>query len=101
MYIVVSSIKRNIGFYGIEITDLLIGFPIIITCVLLFSLSKYQFLAIVFLLVGLFMLLPIKVSKKNRMYKIIGLLINYMMRKKVFIYSKILNTNSKVINSES
>ena len=99
MYIVVNSIKRNIGFNGIEFKDILIGFPIILVCLTLFSLNKHQLFALVLLMIGLFMLLPISVSKKNRMYKIIGLLISYVFRKKVFLYTKNTFMKGKVINS--
>ena len=34
------------------------------------------------------MLLPINVSKKNRMYKVLGLMMNYCFRMKQYTYSK-------------
>ncbi len=88
MYITVKTIKRDLGFKGIEIADGLIGFPILTIFTLMFSLSPYKMFAIVFLMVGIFMLLPINVSKKNRMYKVLGLMMNYCFRMKQYTYSK-------------
>ena len=39
-------------------------------------------------MIGIFSLLPIKVSKKNRMYKVIILIINYLIRNKIFVYKE-------------
>jgi len=88
MYIVVNSLKRNLGFKGIEINDLLIGVPIIFTFLFLFVFSPYKIESIIFLMVGIFMLLPIRLSKKNRMYKVIILLITFLFRNKTYIYTK-------------
>ena len=87
MYITVKSIKRDLGFKGIEISDVLIGFPIIAICVLMFSLTKFKMLSIVLLMIGIFLLLPITVSKKNRMYKVLFLIGSYCIREKCFVYS--------------
>ena len=89
MYITVKSIKRDLGFKGIEIPDILIGFPIITIFILLFSLTPYKIPAIIILMVGIFILLPVNVSKKNRMYKIIILIFSYCYRRKIYIYSKL------------
>ena len=37
-------------------------------------------------MIGIFCLLPISVSKKNRMYKVLGLIFSYIKRDKIFIY---------------
>ena len=37
-------------------------------------------------MIGIFCLLPINVSKKNRMYKVIGLMFKYLFKDKTFIY---------------
>lgn len=88
MYIVVDTLKRNLGFKGIEVNDVLIGFPIIFTFIVLFAFTNFKIFALVFLLIGIFMLLPIRVSKKNRMYKVILLIVSYLIKDKVFIYTK-------------
>lgn len=88
MYIVVDSLKRNFGFKGIELNDILIGFPIIFIFITLFAFTRFKIFALVFLLIGIFMLLPIRVSKKNRIYKVIYLIIHYLVNDKVFIYRK-------------
>lgn len=87
MYITVKTIKRDLGFKGIEISDVIIGFPIIAICILMFSFSSLKIPSIIFLMIGVFMLLPISVSKKNRMYKVIFLMINYCIREKEYIFT--------------
>lgn len=98
MYIVVNSLKRNLGFKGIEVNDLLIGIPIIFICIVLFIFSTFKIGALVLFMIGIFMLLPISVSKKNRMYKVIALIFKYLFRKKTYIYSKEDLQKGKVIN---
>ena len=39
-------------------------------------------------MIGIFCLLPINVSKKNRMYKVIGLIFKFLFRNKKFIYQE-------------
>lgn len=98
MYIVVNSLKRNLGFKGIEINDLLIGVPIIFICIVLFIFTTFKICALVLFMIGIFMLLPISVSKKNRMYKVIALMFKYLFRKKTYIYSKEDLQKGKVIS---
>lgn len=98
MYIVVNSLKRNLGFKGIEINDLLIGVPIIFICIILFIFTTFKIGALVLFMIGIFMLLPISVSKKNRMYKVIALMFKYLFRKKTYIYSKEDLQKGKVIS---
>ena len=88
MYIVVDSLKRNLGFKGIEVNDVIIGFPIIFIFIILFAFTSFKIFALVFLLIGIFMLLPIRVSKKNRMYKVLFMIFSYIVKDKIFIYSK-------------
>lgn len=88
MYITVKSIKRNLGFKGIEISDIVIALPMIITFIVLFCFTPLKIPAIVGLMIGIFCLLPINVSKKNRMYKVIGLMFKFLIREKVYIYQK-------------
>lgn len=85
MYITVKSIKRNFGFKGIEFSDLIIGIPILIISIILFIFTPLKMFAIVFAMVGFFCLLPINVSKKNRMYKALIMVFKYMFRKKHFV----------------
>lgn len=88
MYITVKSIKRNLGFKGIEISDVVIALPVIISFIVLFCFTPLKIPALVFLMIGVFCLLPINVSKKNRMYKVIGLIFRYIMRIKTFVYQE-------------
>ncbi len=86
MYITVKSIKRTIGFNGIELTDLLIGIPISLFLLFLFSFSNLRFFAVILFVICVFMLLPINLSKKNRMYKVIFLALNYLKKGKDYIF---------------
>ena len=88
MYITVKSIKRNLGFKGIEISDIIIALPMIILFIVLFCFTPLKIPAIVGLMIGVFCLLPINVSKKNRMYKVIGLIFKFLIREKIFVYQK-------------
>lgn len=88
MYITLKSIKRNLGFKGLEVLDIIISLPMIILFIFFFCFTSLKIPAIVGLMIGIFCLLPINVSKKNRMYKVIGLIINYLIREKIFIYKK-------------
>lgn len=89
MYITLKSIKRNFGFKGIEIADLIIAFPIIVLFIILFCFTSLQIPSLIFLLVSIFCLLPVNVSKKNRMYKVLGLMFQFISRQKIFIYQNI------------
>lgn len=86
MYITLKNIKRNWGFKGIEVTDILIALPIITLFIILFCFTKFKMLSIVELMIGIFCLLPINVSKKNRMYKVIGLIFHFLIKDKTFVY---------------
>jgi len=88
MYITLKSIKRNLGFKGIEISDIIIALPMIILFIILFCFTPLKILSIIGLMIGIFCLLPINVSKKNRMYKVIGLIFKFLFREKIFVYQK-------------
>ena len=88
MYITVKSIKRNLGFKGIEISDVVIGLPLILGFIILFCFTPFKIPSIVFLMIGIFCLLPINVSKKNRIYKVLILISKYITRNKTFIYQR-------------
>lgn len=88
MYITLKSIKRNLGFKGIEISDIVIALPIIFTFVILFCFTFLKIPALIFLMIGIFCLLPINISKKNRMYKVLILIIKYITRNRIFIYRR-------------
>lgn len=88
MYITLKSIKRNLGFKGIEISDIAIAIPIIVLFLILFLFTSLKLLAVVLLMIGIFILLPINVSNKNRMYKVILLLIEFLKKEKTFVYQK-------------
>jgi hypothetical protein len=85
MYITISSIKKSLGKY-IEMNDLYIGLPILFLFLTLFSFDSTRTLALIILTVGIFLMIPVTVSKKNRMYKIVILLFRYMFGIKELLY---------------
>jgi hypothetical protein len=87
MYITIKSLKKSLGKY-IEMNDLYIGMPIFILFLLLFSFDKTRMLALIFLTIGIFMMIPISVSKKNRMYKISILLFKYLFGIREYVFMK-------------
>ena len=87
MYIVIPSIKKTLGKY-IEMTDLYIGLPMLMIFLILFAFTNFKLQALVFLSVCAFLLIPINLSKKNRMYKVVILLFKYVFKCKEYIYLK-------------
>ena len=85
MYITIKSIKKTLGKY-IEMTDLYLGLPMLIIFLILFAFANFKILALVFISICLFLLIPISLSKKNRMYKIIILLIEYILKNKNYCF---------------
>lgn len=87
LYITIRSVKKTLGKY-IEMQDLYVGLPILFIFLILFSFTKFKIFALVFFTIGAFLMIPISVSKKNRMYKIFGMLFMYLLRVKEFTYEK-------------
>lgn len=87
MYITIRSIKKTLGKY-IEMTDLYIGLPMLMIFLILFAFTNFKLQALVFLSVCAFLLIPINLSKKNRMYKVVILLFKYVFKCKEYIYLK-------------
>lgn len=87
MYITIKNINKTLGKY-IELNDLYIGLPILFIFLILFSLTPFKLFSIVFLTIGLFLMIPISLSKKNRMYKILFLFFKYIFTEKEYIYEK-------------
>lgn len=87
MYIVIPSLKKTLGKF-IELEDLFVGLPILFIFLILFSFTSFKAFSIGFLTLGALMMLPVSVSKKNRMYKVFILLFQYFRRKRNFILIK-------------
>ena len=87
MYITIKSIKKALG-KSIEMTDLYIGLPMLMIFLILFAFTNFKLQALVFLSVCAFLLIPINLSKKNRMYKVVILLFKYVFKCKEYIYLK-------------
>ena len=63
MYITITSLKKTLGKY-IELTDLFIAVPSLILFIILFSISFTRFISLIFLMIVVFLMLPINLSKK-------------------------------------
>ncbi len=87
MYITINSIKKTLGKY-IELTDLYIGIPMIMIFLTLFAFTSHKLFSIIFLTICVFLMIPINLSKKNRMYKVLGLFFKYIFKCKNYIYMK-------------
>lgn len=105
MFITITSNKKNIGFKGLETTDVIVGFPICFILLILFSYPSLRILSLILLVITLFMFIPINVSKKNRMYKVLFLFYKYIIRKKQYVYFKeekeISNVRKRIIRFKS
>ena len=87
MYITIKSIKKTLGKY-IEFTDLYIGIPLLMVFLILFAFTNLKIESLMFLTFSVFLLIPINLSKKNRMYKIMILLVYYLFKNKNYCYFK-------------
>lgn len=87
MYITVPSIKKTLGKY-IEMQDLYIGLPMLFIFLFVFSFTNFKIPSLIFLTVCMFLMLPVKVSKKNRMYKVFILFIIYLIKCRSYCYIK-------------
>lgn len=87
MYITINSLKKTLGKY-VEMTDLYIGIPMIMTFLSMFAFSTNKFYSLIFLTICVFLMIPINLSKKNRMYKVMGLFFKYLFKNKTYIYMR-------------
>ena len=87
MYITIKSIKKTLGKY-IEMTGLYIGLPMLMIFLILFAFTNFKLQSLVFLSICAFLLIPINLSKKNRMYKVVILLFKYVFKFKEYTYLK-------------
>lgn len=85
MYITINSIKKTLGKY-VEMTDLYIGIPMVMTFLMLFAFSTNKLFSIIFLTICVFLMIPINLSKKNRMYKVMGLFFKFIFKNKQYLY---------------
>lgn len=85
MYITVKSLNKTLGKY-VEMADLYLGIPILFTFLIMFSFTNFKLESFIILTIGMFLLIPIQMSKKNRMYKILFLFFRYMFKCKEYIF---------------
>lgn len=87
MYITLQSIKRNLGLFNLEFEDLIIGGTFILIFTILFLLKLYT-VAILFISLGAFSLVPMDFSKCNRMYKLFVLFVKYLFKQRNYYFYK-------------
>lgn len=87
MYITVKNMNKTLGKW-VEYNDLYIGIPLFIAFLIMFSFTNYKLFSFIFFSISVFIMLPIKLSKKNRMYKVIYLVFRYLFRCKEYIFKK-------------
>lgn len=87
MYITLPSLKKTLGKW-IELEDLFVGLPALFIFLILFSFTSFKTFSIGFLTFCVLMMIPVNISKKNRMYKVFILLFKYFKRKRNFILIK-------------
>ena len=87
MFITVNNLKKTLGKY-VEMTDVYIGIPMIMTFLSMFAFSTNKIYSLVFLTICVFLMIPINLSKKNRMYKVMGLFFKYLLKNKTYIYMR-------------
>lgn len=87
MYITINNLKKTLGKY-VEMTDLYIGIPMIMSFLSLFAFSTNKLFSLVFLTICVFLMIPINLSKKNRMYKVLWLFFRHLFKCKNYIYFK-------------
>ena len=87
MYITIKNINRTLGKH-IELKDLFLGLPIFFFFLILFAFTPFKIHSLVFLTIGVFLMLPVQMSKKNRMYKIVFLFFRYLFKCKEYSYFK-------------
>ena len=92
LYITIRSVRKTLGKY-VEMQDLYVGLPILFIFLIFFFFTSFKLFALVFFTIGAFLMIPISVSKKNRMYKVFGMLILYLFRVKDFTYEREENSN--------
>lgn len=85
MYITIKSLNKTLGKF-VELQDLFIGLPILFLFLILFSIETTRMFSLVILVIGLFMLIPVNVSNKNRMYKLVKLVLNFVFKTKEYIF---------------
>lgn len=97
VYITIKSIKKTLGKF-VEMQDLYIGLPLLFIFLILFSFTPFKLFSIGFLTLSLLLMIPISVSKKNRMYKVFILLFEYFKRKRNWVLTKENIERNGVIN---
>lgn len=87
MYITIKSIKRTLGKY-IEVLDLYLSLPMLMIFLILFTLTTHKIISLVFLTICVFLMIPVNLSKKNRMYKVLWLFFKFVFKTKEYLYFK-------------
>lgn len=85
MYITLQTTKRNLGLFNLEVKDIVLASVFALAFIILFSLGFIQ-TAIITIISGVFLLIPVSFSQQNRIYKLILLVGKFLFKKKNFYY---------------
>lgn len=85
-YVLIQSEKKNYGFNGLEGMDLLLLLIGVFLLIFFFLVIGNFTFTLSFAIIYTFCLLPINVSNKNRMYKIIIMMVLYALNTHILIY---------------
>lgn len=88
MYITLQSIKRNLGFFNLELEDLIIGSIFGLLFIILFLLHFYTS-SLVIISLGVLSLIPMDFSKCNRMYKLFIVFTKFLFKNKNYYFYKL------------
>ena len=87
-YVTIESEKRNLGLKGLEVADFVLAISgLVLFIFFIIGLGQIEF-AFYFIVVWGFMMLPVNMSNKNRIYKIVWMLIIYALNNHIFLYEK-------------
>ena len=85
MYITLQSTKRNLGLFNFEIQDLIISFSFAVLFIILFIMKLYT-TSFLILALGILAIVPIDFNKCNRIYKLIFLSFQFIIKNKNYSF---------------
>ncbi len=87
-YITIDSTKKNLGVKNFEFSDFLFGTIILVVTLITMSVFNQPKLGLAFMIIGIFLLMPINISNKNRVYKIVYMIAYYFFHIHTYVFLK-------------
>lgn len=88
MFITLKTVKKELGLFGLEYEDFIIAIPVAIIFLIIFIATPFKLISLAIPVIAGFLLLPISISNKNRIYKLLILIYRYSKKEKQYFYSK-------------